>query len=247
MLFAHGVELLREHVPDSTRIHYIITNGGEAPNVVPAFSEVFLYLRSPSMTTVDEVWPRILKCAQAGALATETEFKLEIVNSSYTILPNDALASLLDKNLRIVGGVKYDADETTFAEALRKSLPPEGLPSLDRAWTVQKIEDGVGNGSTDVGDVSWVVPTGGLRAATFVPGTAAHSWQSTACAGMSIGRKGMVVAAKTLALSAMDLFTDAKEVEAAKQSYEKRKGSKHYESRLPAEQKPPLDYRSSGK
>ena len=247
MLFAHGVELLREHVPDSTRIHYIITNGGEAPNVVPAFSEVFLYLRSPSMTTVDEVWPRILKCAQAGALATETEFKLDIVNSSYTILPNDALASLLDKNLRIVGGVKYDADETAFAEELRKSLPADGLPSLDRAWTIQKTEDGVGNGSTDVGDVSWVVPTGGLRAATFVPGAAAHSWQSTACAGMSIGRKGMVLAAKTLALSAMDLFTDATQVEAAKKSYEKRKGTKKYESRLPADQKPPLDYRSAGK
>ena len=143
--------------------------------------------------------------------------------------------------------MKYDADETAFAEELRKSLPADGLPSLDRAWTIQKTEDGVGNGSTDVGDVSWVVPTGGLRAATFVPGAAAHSWQSTACAGMSIGRKGMVLAAKTLALSAMDLFTDATQVEAAKKSYEKRKGTKKYESRLPADQKPPLDYRSAGK
>jgi len=247
MLFAHGVDLLREHVPDSTRIHYIVTNGGEAPNVVPAFSEVFLYLRSPSMTTVDEVWPRILKCAQAGALATETEFKLEVVNSSYTILVNEALASLLDRNLRIVGGVKYDADETAFAEQLRLSMPDEGLPSLDRAWTIQPAEEGVGNGSTDVGDVSWVVPTGGLRTATFVPGASAHSWQSTACAGMSIGRKGMVVAAKTLAISAMDLFTDATQIEAARKSYEKRKGTKKYESRLPADQKPPLDYRSAGK
>ncbi len=209
MLFTHGVELLREHVPDSTRMHYVITHGGEAPNVVPAFSEVFLYLRSPSMATIDEVWPRILKCAQAGALASETEFKLEIVNSSYTILPNDALAVLLDRNLRIVGGTKYNAAETAFAEQLRKSMPPDDLPALDRAWTIRKPEEGVGNGSTDVGDVSWVVPTGGLRVSTFVPGSAGHSWQSTACAGMSIGRNGMVVAAKSLALSAMDLFTDA--------------------------------------
>ena len=94
MVFTHAVDLLREHVPDSTRIHYVITSGGDAPNVVPAFAEVFLYLRSPSMNTLDEVWPRILKCGEAGALATETKFALEIVNSSYTILPNDSLAKL---------------------------------------------------------------------------------------------------------------------------------------------------------
>jgi len=247
MLFTHGVELLREHVPDSTRMHYVITSGGEAPNVVPAFAEVFLYLRSPNMATVDEVWPRILKCAQAGALATETEFKLEIINSSYTILPNDALAALIDRNLRLIGGIKYNAEEMAFAGELRKSLPVDGLPPMERAWTIHKPEEGVGNGSTDVGDVSWVVPTGGMRVSTFVPGSGGHSWQSTACAGSSIGRNGMLVAAKTLAISAMDLLTDKKQVEAARASFEKRKGSRKYESRLPADQKPPLNYRKAEK
>lgn len=246
MVFTHAVELLREHVPDSTRIHYVITSGGDAPNVVPAFAEVFLYLRSPNMNTLDDVWPRLLKCAEAGALATETKFALEIVNSSYTILPNDALAKLLDKNLRAVGGVNYTQDETAFAEELRKSLTGE-VPALDRAAKIMAPEEGIGYGSTDVGDVSWVVPTGGFNTATFVPGAPGHSWQSTACAGHSIGRKGMVNAAKVLALSAMDLFTDKKHIADAKASFEKRKGSKSYQSRLPAGQKPPLNYRDAGK
>lgn len=247
MVFTHAVELLREHVPDSTRIHYVITSGGDAPNVVPAFAEVFLYLRSPSMNTLDEVWPRILKCAEAGALATETKFALEIVNSSYTILPNDALAKLLDKNLRVVGGVDYSAEEKAFADELRKSLPAEGLASLDRAKSILAPEEGYGNGSTDVGDVSWNVPTGGFGTATFVPGAPGHSWQSTACAGHSTGRKGMVNAAKVLALSAMDLFTEKKLITEAKASFGKRKGTKTYQSRLPADQKPPLNYRDAGK
>jgi aminobenzoyl-glutamate utilization protein B len=246
MVFTHAVDLLREHVPDSTRIHYVITSGGDAPNVVPGFSEVYLYLRSPSMTTLDDVWPRILKCAEAGALATETKFALEIVNSSYTILPNDSLAKLLDKNLREVGGVNYTSDETAFAEELRKSLPGEISP-LDHAMTILKPEDGVSNGSTDVGDVSWVVPTGGFGTATFVPGSPGHSWQSTASSGHSIGRKGMVNAAKVLALSAMDLFNDAKLITDAKANFEKRRGAKTYQSRLPASQKPPLTYRDAGK
>jgi aminobenzoyl-glutamate utilization protein B len=246
MVFTHAVDLLREHVPDTTRIHYVITSGGDAPNVVPGFSEVYLYLRSPSMTTLDEVWPRILKCAEAGALATETKFALEIVNSSYTILPNDALAKLLDKNLREVGGVDYTTEEREFAEELRKSLPGEISP-LDRATTILKPEGGVSNGSTDVGDVSWVVPTGGFGTATFVPGAPGHSWQSTACAGHSIGRKGMVNAAKVLALSALDLFNDARLIAEAKADFEKRRGAKTYQSRLPASQKPPLNYRDAGK
>jgi aminobenzoyl-glutamate utilization protein B len=246
MVFTHAVDLLREHVPDSTRLHYVITSGGDAPNVVPGFSEVFLYLRSPNMGTLDDVWPRVLKCAEAGALATETKFALEIVNSSYTILPNDSLAKLIDKNLREVGGVNYTPEETAFAEELRKSISGE-LPGLDRAAKILTPEEGTSFGSTDVGDVSWVAPTGGFYTATFVPGTPGHSWQSTACAGHSTGRKAMVNAAKVLALSAMDLFSDEKQIADAKASFEKRKGSKIYQSRLPADQKPPLRYRDVGK
>ena len=248
MLFTHAVELLREHVPQTTRIHYVITHGGDAPNVVPAFAEVYLYLRSPDMTTLDSVWPRLLKCAEAGALGTETKFELELINSAYNTLPNDALAKLLDRNLHLVGGVHYTPQERAFADSLRETFAAEGLTvaELGGEARVGQIDDGLGYGSTDVADVSWLVPTGGFRTATFVPGTPAHSWQSTACAGMSIGRQGMMVAAKTLALTALDLLTDPREIAAAQQSFAEHKSGKEYRSRLPAEQKPPLDYRDKG-
>jgi aminobenzoyl-glutamate utilization protein B len=245
MIFTHAVDLLREHVPQSTRIHYVITNGGDAPNIVPAFAEVFLYLRSPEMAIIDDVWPRILKCAEAGALATDTRFELEIINSAYSILPNDVLTRLLEKNLQEVGGIQYTPEERAFAEALQKTFVNAAAARLGSEERVQRAESGVNFGSTDVGDVSWLVPTAGFSTATFVPGTPGHSWQSTACAGMSIGHKGMLAAAKTLALTTMDLLAEPQQLAAAKQNFQQRRAGSEYRSRLPPDQKPPLDYRRS--
>ncbi len=244
MLTGMGIEFLREHVPQETRMHYIITKGGEAPNVVPAFAETYVYARHSHMPTLDNVWARIVKIAEAGALATETTMEMEFINSVYSTLPNDALAALTDKNLRRVGGVTYTAEEKAFAAALARSfVASEDLLPLGSEAEVQAINRGVDSGSTDVGDVSWQVPTSALSTATFVPGTPGHSWQSTACAGGSIGRKGMMVAAKTLALSAMDLFTDPSLVKAARESFDKRRAGFEYKSRVPEGQKPPLNYR----
>ena len=242
-LFTHAVDLLREHVPQSTRLHYIITNGGSAPNVVPDFAEVYLYSRHPDMEPLDDVWARVLKCAEAGVLATETRLEVELVNSAYNLLPNEALTRLLDRHLRAVGGVEYSAEERAFAEALRKTFPAGPRPALELAGTVGPVATGTSFGSTDVGDVSWVVPTAQFRAATFVPGTPGHSWQAVACAGSSIGRKGMAVAAKVLALSAWELLTTPGQVEAARESFRKASEGRAYRSRLPESQKPPLNYR----
>src|SRR5262249_52739211 len=125
MLAAHAVEMLREHVPQVTRIHYVVTNGGEAPNVVPDFSEIWIYARHPNMATLDEIWARIIKCAEAGALATETRMEMQLVNSVYNLLPNDTLTNLLDRSLHRVGGLKYTAEERAFAEQLRRTFPTE--------------------------------------------------------------------------------------------------------------------------
>ena len=127
---------------------------------------------------------------------------------------------------------------------LRKSLPDRTRP----IGSQEKIEapvEGTFSASTDAGDVSWKLPMAQISAATFVPGVPAHSWQSAACAGMSIGRKGMVVAAKSLVLTAVDLFTDPKQVDAAKASFEKRRAGYEYRSRVPADHKPPLNYRDN--
>jgi aminobenzoyl-glutamate utilization protein B len=243
LLTSHAIELLREHIPSSARIHYVFTKAGDAPNIVPAFAESYLYARSPSMLELDPIWERILKCAQAGALATETRMEMELINSVYNILPNEPLARLIDRHLRHVGGVIYTAEETAFAEKLQKTF--ENPPPPTRAATVEAFSDegGFPAASTDAGDISWIVPAGGFTAATFVPGTPGHSWQSTACAGSSIGRKGMLVAAKTLALTASDLFTNLAVLAEAKKDFERRRGGHTYRSRVPADQKPPLKYR----
>jgi len=243
MVMANAVEFLREHVQESTRIHYIVSSGGSAPNVVPEFAELFLYARNPSMPVLDEIWNRIVKCAQAGALATETRMEMELVDSNYNVLPNDSLSKLVDRNLRQVGGVTYTREEQAFAENLRKTLPVEHARPLGSQEQVLPPSEGYFSASSDVGDVSWIVPTAALNTATFVPGVPAHSWQSTACAGMSIGRKGMLVAAKTLALSAMDLFTDPEQVKAARASFDQRRAGYEYRARVPADHRPPLNYR----
>ena len=239
MITANAIEFLREHVPESTRIHYIVTNGGAAPNIVPDFAELFLYARHPSMPTLDGIWERVIKCAQAGALASETRMEMELINSSYNTLPNDALAALVDKNMQLVGGVTYTPEEQAFAETIRKTLP-DITRSLGSQEVIEPPVEGKGPASTDAGDVSWTLPMAQIEAATFVPGVPPHTWQSAACAGMSIGRKGMVVAAKSLVLTGMDLFTDPAQVAAARASFEKRR---EYRSRIPAGQKPPLNYR----
>lgn len=245
MIMSNAVEFLREHVPESTRIHYIVSNGGAAPNVVPEFAELFLYARHPSMPVLDGIWARIVKCAQAGALATETRMETQLVDSDYNVLPNDALAALLDRNLHLVGGVTYSKEEQAFAEELRKTLPPGAARPIGSQERIQAPSEGYFSASSDVGDVSWLVPTGALVTATFVPGVPAHSWQSAACAGMSIGQKGMLVAAKTLALAGMDLFTDPKQLQAARASFDQRRAGFEYRSRIPADHKPPLNYRGT--
>jgi aminobenzoyl-glutamate utilization protein B len=246
MIMTHAVDLLREHIPQESRLHYVITKGGVAPNVVPDATEVYMYARHPRIAVLDGIWERILKAAEAGALATGTTLETELVGSTPELLPNESLITLIDRNLREVGGVTYSADERAFAEALQKTFVAGTARPLDEAATVRSPDEPLTIGSTDAADVSWVVPSGWLLAATYVPGTPGHTWQATACTGGGVGRKGMMVAAKTLALTAMDLLTDLAKVAAARASFEKAKGSQVYRSRVPADAPPPLGYRDTG-
>jgi aminobenzoyl-glutamate utilization protein B len=240
------VNLMREHVPQETRIHYVITYGGAAPNVVPDFSEVFYYVRNPDPKNVESIFQRVVKAAEGAAMGAGVEMDYEVIHGIYNLLPNIALQEAMHANLEQVGGVIYDDQEWAFAEILHKSLPADA-PALDRAAEIEPFyvtEEGSG-GSTDVADVSWVVPTGGMRAATWIPGTSAHSWQAIAAGGTSIGEKGMVVAAKTLAMTALDLFTNPALVEAAKAEHLKRVGPNFVYTSLVGDREPPLDYRKA--
>ena len=241
MIMLNAVEFLREHVPQETRIHYIITNGGSAANIVPAFAEVSLIARNPDADVLNGVWERIMKCAQAGALASETRMEFEQGTNYANVLPNDTLSEVLGRAMQKAGGYEYTPEERKFADEMQKTL---GAPAHRPGPETVKVEktEGSGPASTDAGDVSWVVPSAQFTTATFVPGVGAHTWQAAACAGSSIGRKGMVVAARTLALAGVELLENPAEVEAAKQTFAKRLDGRHWTTRIAPDSKPPLDY-----
>lgn len=240
----HMVNLMREHVPQETRIHYVITSGGAAPNVVPDFAEVYYYVRHPDPEQVNEIFDRVAKTAEGAAMGTGTDMDFEVIHGIYNVLPNVSLQEAIYLNLQRVGGVDYTPKEREFAEELRQALP-DNSPPVDEASRIQPltISERGGGGSTDVADVSWAVATGGMTAATWVPGTSAHSWQAIAAGGTTIGNKGMIVAAKTLAMTAVDLLTNPQLVESAKTEHQQRIPDDWEYEPLLGDRKPPLDYR----
>ena len=235
--------MLREHVPQETRIHYIISNGGgAAPNVVPASAEAYYYVRHPDPAVVRSVFKRLQDAAAGAALGTGTTFEFEQTGGVFSLLPNDTLGKVMHTSLQQAGGVHYSASDSAFARAMQPQL--EQKVELAEAASIAPYSvDGDGFGSTDVGDVSWAVPTVGLGTATWVPGTPAHSWQAVAASGMGIGHKGAVVAAKALSLTAMRLFTDPALVNKARDEFERRRGKNFRYQPLLERKTPPLDYR----
>ena len=247
MLMGTGLEFLREHVPSNTRIHYIITKGGVAPNVVPDLAQLDLMARNPSNTTLTGIWDRILKIAQGAALMTGTTLEVTDIGSDANIVGNDPLAAVAQKNLEEVGGYTMTAEQKKFALQLQTTLGTETVPDLDLTSVVQPlrpVDPNAPSASTDVGDVSWVVPTIGFSAATFVPGVAAHTWQATASTGMSIGQDGMIIASRALAITAVDLFASPALITAAKADFARKMAGKVYQSPIPPGQKPLLNYRT---
>ena len=238
------VNMMREHVPQETRIHYIITRGGAAPNIVPDFAEAYYYARHPDMRILDSIWERMVDAAKGAALGTGTTMELEVTGAVWNVLPNEYLGGVMQRNLERVGGFTYTPEELKFAEDLRKTLTEAPMIELGSQESVQPMRLGVvGSASTDLADVSWNVPTAQVVAATFVPGVPAHSWQATACAGGTIGVKGMMVAAKTMALTTVDLFSDPSHIQKATAEFDRKRGPGFvYKTRL-ADRKPALDYR----
>ncbi|TAH14432.1 MAG: amidohydrolase [Sphingobacteriia bacterium] len=237
------VNMMREHVPQETRIHYVITKGGKAPNVVPDFAEVFYYVRHPKKDVVSSIFQRLTKAANGAAMGTETKVDFEIIGGTHDLLINKTLAEAMQKNLDQVGGVKYTAAELEFGKKIQSSFTFKA-PAIEEAASIVPLQGFIdaSGGSTDVGDVSYAVPTVGLDAATWVPGTPAHSWQAVACGGTEIGTKGMMVAAKTMALTAIDLFTNPALIAKSKEEFIKSVRDYKYKALL-GDRKPALNYR----
>ena len=236
------VNMMREHVPQTSRIHYVITDGGDAPNIVPERAQVYYYVRHPKADMVVKLFERVVNAANAAAMGTETEVDVEVMHGNFSVLPNHTLARLVDKNMRAHGGIQYTPSELEFAREIRKTLldPVQGLGSQE---SIAPFKFRQSMGSTDVGDVSWLVPTVGFSTATWVPGTPAHSWQAVAAGGTSIGHKGMLMAANILAKTAIDIIQNPQIIAAAKKELIEARGKDFKYAALLGDRNPPLGYR----
>jgi aminobenzoyl-glutamate utilization protein B len=251
-LFTHGINLMREHIRPSSRLHYTIAAGGDVPNVIPEYAKVWLWVRDWQRAEVEQLLARVRKLAAGAATMSETTAEVKVQGGSWEMLVNHAGARLLDANLRWLGapqfsgaeqefarniqratGVKYTADETAFAQELQKSLGAQAKP-IESAWTIAPWEfGGNGSASTDVADVSWVVPTLHVTVATAPKKAPWHAWPVVATGGMSIGHKGMLLAAKTLAATMVDLYEEPAQLAAVRAEFESSRGDVVYEAYIP--------------
>jgi aminobenzoyl-glutamate utilization protein B len=203
---------------------------------------VYYYVRHPQADRVVSLFERVVQAARAAALGTGTEMTYEVMHGNYPLLPNETLARLVDGNLRNLSGFLYDAEERRFARDIRETLGDD-LPSIDSTNEIHPFAITQGMGSTDVGDVSWNVPTVGFSTATWVPGTPAHSWQAVAAGGTSVGHKGMTLASKLLARTAVDLLENPELIDEARSELEAKRGADFRYEALLGDREPPLDYR----
>jgi aminobenzoyl-glutamate utilization protein B len=236
------VNMMREHTTMDSRIHYVITEGGKAPNVIPDFAEVFYYVRHSRTDEVEAMWSRVEAAARGAAMGTGTKVEWEVIHGNNPLLVNETLQTMMDAKLRSLGGIEYTPEERAFAEQLGPTLAK--AKPLESGVMVAPYARTLGYGSTDVGDVSWATPTVGFNTATWVPGTPSHSWQSAAASGMSIGFKGAQLAARAMTLAAVQLFTDPGLRAAAKAEFEASRGKDYRYRSLLGDRKPPLDYRN---
>lgn len=236
-LFTHAVNLMREHVKPTVRLHYVVTDGGDVPNVVPEHARLWLWVRDVQRAGVQDVLARVRQAAAGAAQATGTEARVTVQAGDYELLINQAGARLLHDNLAWLGPIAYTAEEEAFARALQKSA---GVAEKGMDTRLQPLEGQESTGgSTDVGDVSWNVPTLHVSVATAPAGVPWHAWPVVAAGGMSIGHKGLVQAAKALAATMYDLYDRPAAREAVQAEFREKTRGFTYEPFIP-DGPPPL-------
>lgn len=253
-----GVNFLREHIIQDARIHYMIERSGQQPNIVPDYARSWYYIRAPERGQVNFIHDWVLDIAAGAAQMTRTELRHELITGIYNLIPNRTLAETIIRNMREIGTPQYTDQEIRFAKEISKSIEPEMKREQLRkskrpGWEklVDKLIDDevpdpwgegeVSHGSTDVGDVSWQTPTVEFNSATWVLGTPGHSWQNVAQSGVGLGHKSLIFTAKVMAATTLDLLTDEKLLEKAKNEHRQRIGDQTYEPCISPETKPPLD------
>lgn len=245
-----GANYLREHVPDGSRIHYQITNGGQAPNVVPDKASVFYFLRGKNRAEVDDLLRRMKLVAEGAAMMTETRVEVVITAGCYDTLPNMTLNESMYENAQLLKPITYTAEEQAFAKTLQQNIEPSvvnGSKMQQAQLGIQQDGDLISGfyhipqmfrmtmpGSSDIGDVSWITPMGQVTTVCAPASVQLHTWQATASFGSSIGMKGMHNAAQIMALSALDAFTTPQIIEDARAEFIKNKGNHTYKAAIPS-------------
>lgn len=252
-----GVEYMREHVPTESQIHYTISDGGDAPNVVPAKASVWYFVRGPDRETVTHVTDWLSDVGKGAARMTQTNFESRVLTGCYSLLPNSALSDILWENADALGSIPFDEGDYEKAAQLQETVSDrdiqatiEQLPESQReeatdrslfATPVENYSGGTLQGSSDVGDVSWIVPTAWFYATTYPVGTPAHSWQAVSSAG-SFGTKTVPYVAKVLAGSVYDLLTNQEIIRRSWNEFRNATSEQPYRSPLPDDVSPPFDH-----
>jgi aminobenzoyl-glutamate utilization protein B len=239
-----GANYMREHIKETSRIHYVITNGGAQPNVVPATAQVWYFVRANTHEDVERQFDWLRDIAEGAAKMTRTKMSVHIDTDCHEIIPNLPLSRVLLRNLQLVGSPKFDEADLDLARRLQEPLrtefgQKESKPLNDSIEPLPNKPSRPNGGSTDVGDISWHVPTSGLDTVCFAAGSPGHSWQNVAAVGSPIGHKGLLVAAKVLALSALDLLQDPQALKDARADFQERLKDRTYTTKIPRGQKAP--------
>ncbi len=232
-LYTTGINYLREHVKPTVRIHYLMENAGDVVNVVPENAQRWVRVRDRSREGMYVVYERIKKMAEGAALMADVEYSIELISGMHEILVNRKGAATLQNNLELLGPLSYTDQEIQFAKGIQEATGKEQTGIDATIKPLRATEKNPPGGSTDVGDVSWIVPQISLAATTAPKGTPWHSWAVVACGGMSIGHKGMSFAAKSLSMTMVDLFKNPKLVDDMKSEFKERKGDYEYKAILP--------------
>jgi aminobenzoyl-glutamate utilization protein B len=231
-LFTHGVNLMREHIRPTSRVHYTIVSGGDVPNVVPEYAKAWLWLRDWKRSEVEQLLARVRLLASGAAEMTETTASVTVQGGSWEVLVNETGARLLHDNLQWLGPALYTEQEQAFARQIQRAT---GVPEVGMFAGVKPLEgQPQEGGSTDVGDISWIAPTLHVSVATAPQDAPWHGWPVVATGGMSIGHKGMIRAAKVLAATMVDLFEQPATLAAVQAEFKARRGDVVYESYIPA-------------
>ncbi len=239
-LYTTGINYYREHVKPTVRIHYHIQDAGGVVNVVPDYARIWTRVRDGKREGMEKVWKRVEKIAEGAAIMADVDYKISLISGVHEVLVNRTGAQALQQNLEYLGPIEYTQEEQQFAKSIQEATGKEQVGLVAQIPPLEEPEQFPTGGSTDAGDVSYVVPTIRLSATTAPAGTPWHSWAVVACGGMSIGHKGMAFAAKALSMTMVDLFEQPQLVEEIKSEYRERKGDYPYKGYVP-DGPPPVD------